>query len=341
MGTGTFLGMPRQARLDAPGALHHIIVRGIERRKIFTYDDDRYDFIDRLGGIISETNTGCYAWALIPNHFHLLLRTGSVPIATVMRRLLTGYATRFNRRHRRHGHLFQNRYKSILCQEETYFLELVRYIHLNPLRAKLVTDMDRLGRYPFSGHSAIMGKVSQAWQDIDKVLIQFGRQKGPARRGYRAFVAKGIVDGKRGDLTGGGLIRSLGGWKAVKSLRRSGLHEKSDERILGDGAFVEKVLAQSQEALERRYALHADGVDLNYITKRIAHLLGMTPQQVWMQGKYQQQVTARSLLCFWAVRELGFSMTSLSKQLGITTAAVSKSVRRGATIAQYKGFTLI
>ena len=121
--------MPRQSRIDAPGALHHIIVRGIERRKIF---------------IVEHTGTICYAGALIPNHFHLLLRTGSAPIAHVMRRLLTGHAVSFNRRHRRHDHLFQNRYKSILCQEDTYLLELVRYIHLNPLRAKLVGDMNEI-----------------------------------------------------------------------------------------------------------------------------------------------------------------------------------------------------
>ena len=138
--------MPRQSRLDAPGALHHIIVRGIARSEIFADDRDRHDFLDRLGAIVEETDTGCYAWALIPNHFHLLLRTGNVPIATVMRRLLTGHAARYNRRHRRSGHLFQNRYKSILCQADSYLLELVRYIHLNPLRAKLVENMDSLGQ---------------------------------------------------------------------------------------------------------------------------------------------------------------------------------------------------
>lgn len=123
--------MPRQARKDSPGALHHIIARGIERRTIFNDDQDRDSFIDRLGTIIEQTGTECYAWALIPNRFHLLLRTGNAPIATVMRRLLTGHAVTFNRRHRRSGHLFQNRYKSILCQEDPYLLERVRYIHSN------------------------------------------------------------------------------------------------------------------------------------------------------------------------------------------------------------------
>ncbi|MDJ0818014.1 MAG: transposase [Desulfobacterales bacterium] len=106
--------MPRKARIDAPGALHHIICRGIEKTEIFRDDADRDSFAERLGRVISETNTRCYAWALIPNHFHLLLKTGNVPISTVMRKLLTGYAVTFNRRHRRVGHLFQNRYKSIL-----------------------------------------------------------------------------------------------------------------------------------------------------------------------------------------------------------------------------------
>ena len=106
--------MPRKARLDAPGALHHILVRGIERRKIFRDDSDRDDFLKRLGGILRESQTPCFAWALMPNHFHLLLRTGLTPLSNVMRRLLTGYAVTFNLRHRRSGHLFQNRYKSIV-----------------------------------------------------------------------------------------------------------------------------------------------------------------------------------------------------------------------------------
>ena len=165
--------MPGQSRIDTTGALHHIIARGIERREIFEDDQDRYDFLNNLGLILGQTETGCFAWSLMSNHFHVLLRSGAVPVATVMRRLLTGHAIRYNRRHGRHGHLFQNRYKSILCQEDCYLLELVRYIHLNPLRAKLVADMDQLDRYPFSGHRVIVGKHEQSWQDSRKVLSHF------------------------------------------------------------------------------------------------------------------------------------------------------------------------
>ncbi len=98
--------MPRKSRIDAPGALHHIIARGIDRGKIFQYPADKLNFLNRLAEILKATETRCYAWALIPNHFHLLLRNGNTPVATVMRRLLTGHALWYNRRHRRYGHLF-------------------------------------------------------------------------------------------------------------------------------------------------------------------------------------------------------------------------------------------
>ena len=117
--------MPRKARIDAPGALHHVIIRGIERRKIFRSDLDRMNFLSRLSKLAPETETERFAWAILPNHVHLLLRTGTVPISIFMNRLLTGYAGWFNKKYRGHGQLFQNRYKSILCQEDPYLKELV------------------------------------------------------------------------------------------------------------------------------------------------------------------------------------------------------------------------
>jgi len=134
------------------------MARGIERRKLFRDDKDHTSFLERLANILEETQTQCYAWALIPNHFHLLMKTGATPLSKVMRRLMTGYAVTFNKRHKRSGHLFQNRYKSVICEEDPYLLELIRYIHLNPLRAKLVSDLKELDKYPWAGHSAILGK---------------------------------------------------------------------------------------------------------------------------------------------------------------------------------------
>ncbi len=333
--------MPRQSRIDTAGALHHIIVRGIERGRIFNDDEDREFFIDRLGLILGETKTACYAWALIPNHFHLLLRTGDVSIATVMRRLLTGHAIWYNRRHRRHGHVFQNRYKSILCQEEAYFLELVRYIHLNPLRALLVPDIESLDSYTYSGHSAIMGSRHYSWQDCETVLTRFGKHSLHARREYREYIAAGKDQGRRPNLTGGGLIRSAGGWTAVLEQRKGKTHAKSDERILGDGDFVDQVLAEADDLVEFRHRLRSRGIGVEDIAKVVAGLIGIKPEEVWHEGRYRHLVIARSLICYWSVRELGESMASMARRFKVSTVAVSKSVRRGAQIVREEGHDLV
>ncbi len=325
--------MPRKARIDAPGALHHIIIRGIERRRIFADKKDRDDFVDRLDELLTDTMTFCYSWALMPNHAHLLLRTGQASLSTVMRRLLTGYAVSYNRRHRRHGHLFQNRYKSILCQEDPYLLELVRYIHLNPLRAKRVTNLKELDTYPYSGHSALMGKVSRGFQDIEYVLKLFGKKAPAARKRYQAYLAKGIEMGRRPDLVGGGLVRSAGGWTAVKAMRRAQTRIKGDERILGDGEFAQTVLDAAKEKYEDHYRLQAQGHDLDKVAKRVATILKIKPAQVWAAGKHPLTVKARSLLCYWAVRKLGYTATEVSRRLGVSQPSVSISVKRGEKIA--------
>ncbi len=332
--------MPRRARIDASGALHHIICRGIERRKIFRDDADRDAFIRRLGTVLKETQSFCYAWALIPNHFHLLLRTGSTPIATVMQRLLSGYAGAYNRRHRRIGQLFHNRYKSILCQEDLYLLELVRYIHLNPLRAKLVETLDQLDSYAYGGHSALMGKCSNDWQEVDRILSLFGRRLLESRKTYHAFVEKGVDMGRRPELTGGGLIRSMGGWRAVTSLRKLKEHLKGDERILGDSDFVAAVLEAQHESLERRYRLKAKGFDIEKVIQRTAEIIGLDAGQIRTPCKEPLRVQARSLVCYWAVRELGLTTVAVSKELGICQAAVTKAVARGKVFAEKRGLNL-
>jgi len=327
--------MPRQGRLDAPGVLQHIMIRGIERRSIFKDDQDREDFLARLARLLPETQTACYAWALMPNHVHLLLRTGAAPLATVMRRLLTGYAVRFNHRHKRQGLLFQNRYKSVVCQEDRYFTELVRYIHLNPLRARMVADVAGLHRYPYSGHSALLGKFNRPWQATDPVLTGFATTAGRARRAYAAYVEAGIAQGRRPDLTGGGLIRSLGGWAEVERRRDQGRAlVKSDERILGESDFVAAILAQAQERYSRQTAWKRRGVTLEQLIARVAEVCQVNPQDVVAQGRQQWKVRARNLLCFWAVRELGFSLTEMARRLGMSPPGVGYTVQRGEAMAR-------
>jgi putative transposase len=324
--------MPRQARIDAPGALHHVIGRGMERREIFYEDRDRDDFLRRLGEIVTQSQTRCYAWALIPNHFHLLLKTGNVPIATLMGRLLSGYAGSFNRRHHRSGHLFQNRYKSILCQEDVYFRELVRYIHLNPLRAGVVKSLEELDRDRYCGHACLLGNSQNDWQETVSVLQLFADHLSSARWSYRAFVEKGMEQGRRPDLIGGGLIRSAGGWKAIEALRKAGVHQKSDERMLGDSGFVEDVLSRAKEGFERKYALGSKGIGFEELVQRVSELTTIPVQAIAGPGKERQTVRARSLLCFWAVKELGLSLTDVAGRLGISVPTVSVAVQRGMKI---------
>lgn len=332
--------MPRHARLDTPGALQHIIVRGVERQRIFRDDEDRVSFLARVGRVLTESATACYAWALMPNHAHFLLQTGRVSLSTVMRRLLTGYAVTFNRRHRRHGPLFQNRYKSILCELEPYLLELVRYIHLNPLRGKLVEGLDELDRYPYAGHSALMGKRVNEWQAVDAVLGHFAEGERAARRAYRTFVADGIPLGRRPELVGGGLVRSLGGWTAVKSRRGASRRMKGDERILGDSAFVLQTLAAAEEELERVEQLARRRVDLESAARQAAAAFGLEADTILGPDRLHAVASARSLFCYWAIRELGQTATALARRLRRTQGAVSIAVRRGERIARERGVRL-
>jgi REP-associated tyrosine transposase len=163
------------------------MVRGIDKTKIFRDDQDKTKFLERLGQTVLEAECTVYAWVLMDNHVHLLFRSGRQGISVVMRKLLTWHAQYFNRKHRRTGHLFQNRYKSILCEEETCLLALIRYIHLNPIRANIIQTLEELDRYPRSGHRAVIGKAAYAWMSVHDTLKEFGAAKRKALAAYRQF----------------------------------------------------------------------------------------------------------------------------------------------------------
>lgn len=334
--------MPRSARIDAPGVLHHVIIRGIEKRKIFRKASDQYDFIDRLDQLVPTTQTACYAWALMSNHAHFLFRSGPSGIVKLMRRLLTGYAISFNRRYKRHGQLFQNRYKSIICQEDAYLKELVRYIHLNPLRAGLVKDLTGLNKYAFSGHGVLMGTRSCNWQDDQYVLRYFANTTAQARKRYSAFIRAGLNQGRRPELIGGGLVRSLGGWAAVKKMRKQGMDRvKADQRILGESDFVLSILEQADQCLERSHALKSQGVDLNTAAEKAARIFNVGIDEILMKSRIQRRSDARGLYCYWAVRELGHSLSDLARQLRMTPAGVGYAVQRGEALAREHGYDLL
>jgi REP element-mobilizing transposase RayT len=298
--------------------------RGIERTPIFREDTDRADFVARLAALCREGHLVVYAWALMPNHFHLLVRTGQSPLFRSMKKLLTGYVVNFNRRHKRVGHLFQNRYKSIICEADRYLLELTRYLHLNPLRGGLVQGLGALRRYPWTGHAALMGWVDRDWQDTSTVLASFGRPRTRAVQRYEAFVREGIPQGRRADLGGGGLLRSLGGWSQVLALRRKGLRVPADARILGSGEFTEHLLAEAARHDKETLRLARKVMALAPLARKVSAEAGVTERELRSGSRRPSIVRARRLFCQVAVQGMGYSGAGVARFLGVSTSSVNR-----------------
>ena len=322
--------MPRGPRLDAPGVLHHVMVRGIDRQIIFRDDQDRDDLLTRLAALATDHRLEVYAWALLDNHFHLLVQTGKQPLERSMRSLLTGFATVFNTRHGRVGHLFQNRYKSVVCEAERYFVELVRYIHLNPLRGGMVRDFDALDEFAYSGHSALLGTVPRPWQATSRVLDRFGQRVSWARAAYRKFVSEGVVAGRRPEFAGGGLIRSAGGWTAVKKLREGRERFSSDERVLGGSAFVDRILREVDRTRARPETV-SPAPDLGTLKEIVCTACGLTPMAIRTRRQTRVIAEARAGLAYLWVEFFGQSARALAADLGFRHESVYKAAKRGRT----------
>lgn len=320
--------MPRQARLDSPGTLHHVIIRGIEQRRIVDDEQDCREFMRRLGLLAEETQTPIYAWALMSNHAHLLVCSGALGLAKFMRRLLTGYAVSYNLRHRRHGHLFQNRYKSIVCDGDSYFAELVRYIHLNPLRAGLVKDLRQLESYPYCGHGTILGRQTNPWQDRDSVLAQFGRREGEAKDTYRQFMADGVELGRRPELVGGGRSQSAGEWFAVKSLRQVREPEALDGRILGSGEFVQRILTEADARMLRQTTGKKMKRYAERVTAEACRRSGVSLTELRSGSRRGKLPRVRLEIAQRLVADYGLAIAEVARQVGISTSGVSKILMR-------------
>jgi putative transposase len=313
--------MPRSARLDVPEVLQHVMARGIEGRDIFRDTKDREAFLKRLSDLVAKGNVQLLAWCLMANHFHLLLRTREMSLATMMRRLMTGYAVWHNRRHDRKGHLFQNRYKSIVVEEDPYLLELVRYIHLNPVRAKILDSFSQLDRYPYTGHAVLMGHHQFSGQDVAWVLGLFGKRKDIAHKRYHDFVEEGFNQGTREDLQGGGLIRSAGDREQL-ALRSKDEWEKGDERILGSGDFVEAVL-KNQPSLQKNTKANADKI-LDDVCKEWK----VARTQILGGSRARRISQARRVFFLRAHEEAGVSLAALARMCCISHTSVREALEK-------------
>jgi hypothetical protein len=240
-----------------------------------------------------------------------------------MRKLLTGYVVNFNLRHKRYGHLFQNRYKSIICEEDPYLLELTRYIHLNPLRAGMVGDLKQLSHYRWAGHSAIMGRVKRDWQDIKTITAYFGKGHHAVKK-YEQYVREGVSLGRRPELVGGGLIRSLGGWSQVLSFRRKGVKVASDERILGRDEFIRRLMSEAEEREKETLRLGREVPDLLSLAKRVIRGEGIQEPELRSGIRKREVVRARRIFCQLAIGRMGYPGAEVARFLRVTTSSVNR-----------------
>ncbi|OGR81706.1 MAG: hypothetical protein A2X32_08195 [Elusimicrobia bacterium GWC2_64_44] len=320
--------MPRQARIDAAGQVYHVMSRGIERRKIFLDDEDCADFCERMSVWLKKTGGRCLAWCLMPNHFHFLLLRGERPISELMHRVMTGYAVHFNLRHCRAGHLFQNRYKAIVCDLEGYLVEAAAYIHLNPLRAKLVGSLAELEDFEWCGHNCAVTGDTDELLDREALLSHFGGEEGVAMANYMDKLIEKSAAPWPCDLSGGGLLRSYGGGNEVLRALRAGEKVFSDQRILGGSDFVESILRaqEAQMALPKKTCAE--------VMESVVLTSGISRADIVRRTRERVPARARAVYCHLAREEAGCSVSALSRELGITESAVSKLALRGRLLVK-------
>jgi len=332
--------MPRMGRLHIPGGCYHVIGRGLERRYIFEGDVDKLDFLRRLGEYLPRTEVQCLAWAIMSNHYHFLLRVGSHPLSKLMAPLLGGYASYYNRRYNRAGYVFQNRFKSILCDEDNHLLELIRYIHLNPMRAGMIDSLTELDSYAWTGHAGMLGIGTQPWHAVNEALVHFGDREARARIRYREFIREGIESGKTKNLSGGGLIRSYDGWETLSRVRSE--HERclGDERILGNSEFVVSVLAHDELEVKRSSLRSNQGWNLDKLTKAICSYCDISEIQLTNKARGNDLALAKALICYWGKDELGITLRELASHLQISQQAATKWRKQGFEICESGRLTL-
>lgn len=311
--------MPRKSRIDFPGALHHVIGRGINGEHIFREDKDKTLLLERIEILREKNDFALYAWCVMDNHFHLLLQTGNDPLSSIMKKLLTGYAVNYNRQRGRTGHLFQNRYKSILCDKDEFLLRLIRYIHLNPVKAG-IRQIDELDKYPWTSHRDYIQPSERTLVERDETLTRFGSRESIARSNYKRFIHEGVH--LREDLSGGGLRKSVG--KTLSEIKRKDI-QLFDDRVLGNSHFVKKVL-QNQESELNNFAQFSDWT-LDDLVVAVETSFEISPGGLQIRDKHTK--TARDIFIFLGKMYLNRSLTELGEVLGIKKAAASVAFHRG------------
>ncbi len=289
--------MPRKPRIEIGGGLYHVITRGNNRRKIFRSHDDYLRFTDILGRQKSNLPFYLYAYCLMPNHLHLLIEMQDDALSRIMQRVLTSYSQYHNRKYKKIGHLFQARYKSILCQTDRYLGELVRYIHLNPVRARIVK---RPEDYEYSGHRAYLGLDKTGLVDTEPVLRHFGAGKKQAVETYIRFVESSLTEQSQDDYYRAAEGRLLGSEEFLKKIR----HRIGDHRAV------------------RGVPEHTTIDDLLSAAETSS---GFSLQELCSKSKNRRTVAVKEALIMLG-RENGITNRVLADALGLGASAVTKRV---------------
>ncbi len=324
--------MARKRRPDWPNALHHVMARGIDGRAVFKTLYERDDLVRRLSELVPETETSIYAWVAMPNHLHLLTGTGSTPLSEFMHRLLTGFAVRYNLTHDRKGHVFQGRFKSILVEDGPYFQKLLRYIHLNPLKAGLVESMEALSRYRWCGHGALVGTSSIPWQQTESILRCFRSVDLDAISSYLKYLDTDSDETEAQMLSEGSFILGENGIsKSSESLERDSW--SCCCRVLGSRSFALSVMNRLKASGEMRTRERDD------IHRRIESIFlwassiwTVTPEAIRGAARNSSLSNARAVIAGICSSKLGLSHSECGKLLNLSRSGVRNAIERSATL---------
>jgi len=306
------------------------MARSLDGIMLFRDDQDRAQFLRLLETYLRMDVCRCYAWALMSNHYHLVLRPGESGLAPIMKPLNMRYAQYHGRKYQRRGYLFFDRYKSIASQDQGYIEQMVRYVHLNPVRSGACRDLRALDRYAWTGHSALMGHVSRPFQDTSTVLRKFGRSIGDARAAYREFLAEGLASGDEDGL-----------WAVI---RRSNASQQKGRQpgcwVIGDPEFVKRTLANDRARRLRVSRFDRDGWTLDRLCAEVASRFGVPAEQLGRRSRGGDASAARKCFAYVGCRQFGLKGSQVAQHLGVEGATVSAMLRTGERIALERRVTI-
>ena len=283
------------------------MIRGIEGRRIFSSDDDRFDFLERLDALVPELAFRCFGWVLMPNHVHMAVQSGPVRLSRLMARLNTGYARTFNLRHRRQGFLFQNRFRSRIVASEADLLAVIAYICRNPLEAGMVRSIPELSRWPWSGLSALTGaRRARPFEAVGATLVMFGDSPEMARRNLLQLVALSSTE--------------------VTAVRARDRHATPSRAPRPSDRILEQILGVSDRAARLGEPTHARLRDL---IESVCSQLGIEPSDLERHRRTQSISRARAVIAYLAVVECRIPGRQVAKALGVSPSAISHCLERG------------